>query len=337
LHRRHTALAIYRGWSVLVVAESALPEITGDDTDWDGGAPLYSPAWVAQRLGVTPATLRTWHHRYDLGPTGRTTGGHRRYSLLDLQRLDRMQHLTTSGIGVAEAARLSHQPPTTASHRPVLDHEPLPAHSAAPAAQLEPLMAAADDLDQACTGRIVAAALHAHGVVTTWTDLITPALRRAGERFARSADGIQSEHVLSESIRAALGDVVRRDRHWEPVPPVLIAAPDGEQHVLPLHALAAALAELNRPSVLLGASVPSAALVAAAARVAPAAIFLWSHDPATARRIDLTGGPTTTGRTRPPLLLGGPGWPHRLPRWADALVDDLRTALRACAGAPSST
>jgi hypothetical protein len=67
------------------------------------------------------------------------------------------------------------------------------------------------------------------------------------------------------------------------VPPILIAAPDEEQHVLPLHALAAALAELNRPSVLLGASVPSAALVAAAARIAPPVIFLWSHHPDTAR------------------------------------------------------
>ena len=119
------------------------------------------------------------------------------------------------------------------------------------------------------------------------------------------------------------------------MPPTLIAAHNGEQHVLPLHALAAALAELNRPSVLLGASVPFTALAAAAARVAPAAIFLWSQGPATARRVDLTGGPTITGRARPALVLGGPGWPHRLPRWADALVDDLPAALRACANTPS--
>jgi DNA-binding transcriptional MerR regulator len=292
---------------------------------------------VARRLGVTPATLRTWHHRYDLGPTGRTTGGHRRYSQGDLERLDRMRHLTAGGIGVAEAARLSHQAPMTPPHRRVPEHEDRPAHIAAPAAQLEPLIAAADDLDQAATGRIVADTLHVHGVVPTWTDLITPALRRAGERFARSSDGIQSEHVLSESIRAALGDVVRRDRHWEPVPPILIAAPDGEQHVLPLHALAAGLAELNRPSVLLGASVPSAALVAAAARVAPAVIFLWSHDPATAQRVDLTGAPTGTSRTGPALVLGGPGWPRRLPRWAASLVDDLPAALRVCLDPPATS
>jgi hypothetical protein len=121
------------------------------------------------------------------------------------------------------------------------------------------------------------------------------------------------------------------------VAPILIAAPDGEQHVLPLHALAAGLAELNRPSVLLGASVPAAALVAAAARVAPAVIFLWSHDPATAPRVDLTGAPTGTSRTGPALVLGGPGWPRRLPRWAASLVDDLPAALRVCLDPPATS
>ncbi|MDT7552627.1 MAG: MerR family transcriptional regulator, light-induced transcriptional regulator [Pseudonocardiales bacterium] len=316
-----------------MVAESALPEKAGNG---DGDTPLYSPAWVARRLGVTPATLRTWHHRYDLGPTGRTTGRHRRYSPTDLERFDRMRQLTTGGIGVAEAARLSHESPITTRHGRA-EHEDPPKPTTVPAAQLERLIAAADDLDQVSTGRIVHDALRVHGVVSTWDELVTPALRRAGERFACSSDGIQSEHVLSESIRAALGDIVRRDRHWEPVPPTLIAAPDGEQHVLPLHALAAGLAELNRPSVLLGASVPTTALAAAADRVEPTVIFLWSQDPATARPVDRTGVPTTTNRTRPALVLGGPGWPHRLPRWAAALVDDLPAALRVCLDPPSMT
>jgi MerR family transcriptional regulator, light-induced transcriptional regulator len=305
----------------------------GEDDGSEDVTPLYSPAWVAQRLGVTPATLRTWHHRYELGPTGRTAGGHRRYSQADLDRLDRMRDLTTSGIGVAESARLSHRLPPTPGRVP--DHARSSADIAPPGARVESLIAAADDLDQASTARMVADALHVHGVRATWAELITPALRRAGDRFARSADGVQAEHVLSESIRAALGDVIRRDHRWESVPPALLAAPDGEQHVLPLHALAAAMAELDRPSVLLGASVPSSALVAAAARIEPAVIFLWSQDPRTARRVDLTGVPTSPDRGRPALVLGGPGWPRRLPRWATAHVGDLPAALRFCVDAAS--
>lgn len=296
---------------------SSTPVAGDSDRQRDDGS-LYSPGWVARRIGVTPATLRTWHHRYDLGPTGRSAGGHRRYSSADLARLDRMLELTATGVAVAEAARLSH----LANAAPAPDDRP--------PASVQDLGCAADDLDQATAARLVADSLRAHGVVTTWTDLIAPALRDTGEQFARTADGIQAEHILSESIRAALGDVVRRDRRWEPVPPVLLAAPDGEHHVLPLHALAAGLAELGRPAVLLGASVPTDAIAAAAARVAPSAVFLWSQDPATAARISPAGPLLPPGPPRPAFVLGGPGWPHRPPSWATTRVDDLTTALRAC-------
>lgn len=300
------------------------PTPVADDFDPDrhraDDGSLYSPGWVARRIGVTPATLRTWHHRYDLGPTGRSAGGHRRYSSADLARLDRMLELTAAGVAVAEAARLSH----------LANAAPVPV---GPTASARDLGRAADDLDQATAARLVAESLRAHGVVTTWTDLIAPALRDTGEQFARTADGIQAEHVLSESIRAALGDVVRQDRRWDAVPPILLAAPDGEHHVLPLHALAAGLAELGRPAVLLGASVPADALAAAAARVAPSAVFLWSQDPSTAAGISPAGPVLPPELRTPAFVLGGPGWPHRPPPWATTRVDDLRTALGACTDA----
>ncbi|MSW39326.1 MAG: MerR family transcriptional regulator, partial [Actinobacteria bacterium] len=47
-----------------------------------------SVAAVAQRIGVAPATLRTWDRRYGLGPSSHTQGSHRRYSRQDVARLD---------------------------------------------------------------------------------------------------------------------------------------------------------------------------------------------------------------------------------------------------------
>lgn len=298
----------------------------------DDGAPAYSPGWVARRLGVTPTTLRAWHHRYDLGPTGRSAGGHRRYSPADLARLDRMLELTTSGVAVAEAARLSHLGDAGPSSDAPAD-EP----SGRPDGSVEDLHGAAEDLDQATTGRIVADSLRVRGVLVTWTGLITPVLQRVGEQFARTADGIQVEHIVTEPVRAALGDVVRRERRWARVPPVLIAAADGEQHVLPLHALAAALAELGRPSVLLGASVPTAALVAAVNPDRTGGGLPVVPDPGDgeddrphragpARRAAPTGG-----------RRGGPGWSRRPPGWATARADDLPTAVRSCTARPPRT
>ena len=53
---------------------------------------------VARRLGVAPATLRTWDRRYCLGPSQHAAGAHRRYSALDVARLERMRRLVLSGV-----------------------------------------------------------------------------------------------------------------------------------------------------------------------------------------------------------------------------------------------
>ena len=45
----------------------------------DGAGELLLPvAAVARRLGVAPATLRTWDRRYGLGPSVHAPGAHRR-------------------------------------------------------------------------------------------------------------------------------------------------------------------------------------------------------------------------------------------------------------------
>jgi MerR family transcriptional regulator, light-induced transcriptional regulator len=208
------------------------------------------------------------------------------------------------------------------------DRPPTPRESASPPLangdQVDALTRAALELDQATATTIMHGALRAHGVVDAWTDILAPALRRRGERFDRTADGVAAEHLLSECTRTALSAVIWRRRRWNRCPPVLLAAPDGEQHVLPLHALAAALAEVHQPSVLLGASTPPRALLDAAAQLAPTVIFLWAHTPDTARHAELT-----TLRHHPDqmtLVLGGPGWPLQ----TAGQVDDLAAALRAC-------
>ena len=69
------------------------------------GEPMLSVAAVARRLGVAPATLRTWDRRYGLGPTDHTTGRHRRYGDRDIARLELMQRALLRGASPAEAAR----------------------------------------------------------------------------------------------------------------------------------------------------------------------------------------------------------------------------------------
>ncbi|WP_322747197.1 MULTISPECIES: MerR family transcriptional regulator [unclassified Frankia] len=69
--------------------------------------PRYTVAAVARRLGVAPATLRTWNRRYGLGPADHVSGTRRRYGPHDLARLEFMCRLTRDGIAPAEAARIA--------------------------------------------------------------------------------------------------------------------------------------------------------------------------------------------------------------------------------------
>jgi hypothetical protein len=77
--------------------------------------PRLPVAAVAGRLGVAPATLRTWDRRYGLGPTRHSAGEHRRYSPADVARLDLLHRLVLAGVPPAEAARIARQPALPAS------------------------------------------------------------------------------------------------------------------------------------------------------------------------------------------------------------------------------
>jgi DNA-binding transcriptional MerR regulator len=69
--------------------------------------PTLKVAAVARRLGVAPATLRTWARRYGVGPPAHTAGAHRQYTVEDLARLLVMRRLTLEGVAPAEAARIA--------------------------------------------------------------------------------------------------------------------------------------------------------------------------------------------------------------------------------------
>jgi MerR family transcriptional regulator, light-induced transcriptional regulator len=78
---------------------------TGHPSEGAGDAePTLPVAAVARRLGIAPATLRTWDRRYGVGPSGHTTGRHRRYAAADIARLELMQRALLRGAAPAEAA-----------------------------------------------------------------------------------------------------------------------------------------------------------------------------------------------------------------------------------------
>jgi DNA-binding transcriptional MerR regulator len=80
---------------------------SGPDVGDSDSRPTLKVAAVARRLGVAPATLRTWARRYGIGPPSHTAGEHRQYTAKDLARLVMMRRLTLEGVAPAEAARIA--------------------------------------------------------------------------------------------------------------------------------------------------------------------------------------------------------------------------------------
>jgi MerR family transcriptional regulator, light-induced transcriptional regulator len=302
-------------------------------------------AAAARRLGVAPATLRTWDRRYGIGPSGHTPGRHRRYSPADVARLELMQHALVRGASPADAARFATTAPMPGPEHagggwpqlPVDHHEGsaddiqiriggLMLRLPAAGRRAHGLARAALMLDPVPVRGLLTESVAAIGVEATWDDVVRPVLNAIAERWAHTGAGVEIEHQLSECVAGVFG--VQATAALETgARPVLLAAMPGEQHVLPLVALSAALASHGVPCRTLGANLPVQALVAAVRRTAPSVVVLWAQLIETADTEALGSLPRTRPRFR--TLAAGPGWadlalPPRI-GWLDSLVTARRT------------
>ncbi|MFF4849192.1 MerR family transcriptional regulator [Streptomyces sp. NPDC001194] len=272
---------------------------------------------VARRLGVSPTTLRSWERRYAIGPARREPGRHRRWTAGDIARLELMCRLTADGVPPAEAARaaLGGAPgaggaaagPTAAPGGP----DALPLGAVRP--ECRGLSRAAVRLDAPTVAELLDAALAENGLVTAWEEVIAPTLHAVGRKWATAGERyVEVEHLLSWQISAALHRI--RPLPEPPrSPPVLLACVPGEQHSLPIEALTAALGQRGVPARMFGSALPAEALHDAVRRTGPRGVVLWAQsrttaDPALARSVAGIEWGLRGARTRPALLLAGPGW-----------------------------
>jgi hypothetical protein len=177
---------------------------------------------------------------------------------------------------------------------------------------------------------MVRESLERRGVIATWDSLVVPAMVTIGQRWAKTGQGVDVEHLMSECILGVLRYHVQRFAA-NPVNtrPILLACAEEEQHSLPLHAVSAALAERHVATRVLGARVPADALAAAIRRVGPAGVFLWAQRPHTGDPRQLSVLPEI--RPAPVIAVAGPGWPTQPERYAPRhrvfAVHDLSEAV----------
>lgn len=299
----------------------------------DPSAPSLTVSALARRLGVAPATLRTWDRRYGVGPSGHSAGAHRRYTPADVRRLEVMRGLTLEGVAPVEAARaaLAASVDGELPAEPDRDHPkvvPLRDTDAA----VRGLTRAALALDSRAIDRAVVAAFEKHGVLWTWDALLVPVLAGIGERWQETGAGVDVEHLMAETVLGALRSVVASAPEPRNARPVLLAGAPEELHTLPLQALAAALAERAIDARVLGARVPGDALATAVRRGGASAVFVWAHRPALADVDQITSIPAM----RPPvkIVVGGPGWTEAPVPGAECVssLSEAVTVLQRAAG-----
>ncbi len=261
---------------------------------------LLTVAAVARRIGVAPATLRTWDRRYGLGPSSHEAGEHRRYCPNDLAQLTLMRRLIISGVAPADAAARAKAHSGSVSVENVIQDFEVREDV------VDSLHRAAKSLDKNFVETLLRKDISENGVIASWTEVIVPLLFLVGDEWAATGAGIEVEHMLSEIIKRLLREGVAEIKEPVNTQPVLLASVGEELHCLALHALAAALAEKGIETFFLGARTPLEAISGMVKRAAPPAVFLWAQleqnsDPKFFNELPVV-------RPAPRVIVGGPGW-----------------------------
>ncbi len=257
-------------------------------------------AAVARRIGVAPATLRTWDRRYGLGPSEHSDGEHRRYCPGDVAKLTMMRRLIVAGVAPADAAEQARSCKTEVPLTKIVKEFEVREDV------VDAIYKALQSFDRAFIEATLAHEIEEYGVEGAWADVIVPTLFLIGEEWEKNQKGIEIEHLFSEILKRTMHNrVVELTRPINPRP-VLLASVGEELHTLPIYALAAALCERNIQTYVLGARTPLEALSAMVSRCAPPAIFLWAQLPKNADEKYWNEIPAI--RPAPRIFVGGPGW-----------------------------
>ena len=198
-------------------------------------------AALSRRTGVPADTLRKWEQRYDVLRPERTEGGQRRYTEVDVARVEWLCERLAEGFRIGEAAALLGTGTVDAPKSPAdLRRAVYDAVARADVRALRGL------LDQAFTVLPLEQAL---------TRVVEPVLQRVGDAWASGELSVAQEHLVSAAIRARLERLLA-DARGDVRGVAVLACVPGEQHELGLLMLGTLLRADGWQVAYLGADAP---------------------------------------------------------------------------------
>jgi methanogenic corrinoid protein MtbC1 len=202
--------------------------------------PSLNIAALTQRTGVPSDTIRKWEQRYGVLHPERTAGGQRRYSELDVARVEWLKARLGEGYRIGEAASLLGPG----------EHVPLSAD------QLRTeIVDATLRTDVAGLGNLVEQALSLPSLHDAFFEVLAPALIEVGTRWEAGELTVAQEHLATSTVRAAMQRLLADVRANVRGVAVLACAP-GEQHEIGLLMFAVLLRADGWQVAYLGADTP---------------------------------------------------------------------------------
>lgn len=237
---------------------------------------------VAQRTGLTPATLRAWERRYGVVEPDRSEGGQRLYSDRDVERLNRLRLLSEAGRPISLVAALG-----DAQAEALLLEDRTQRRSVAPGpGDAEGATGpAASGIVDAAYRRVAAldgdgleAALRRAavrlGARAFLEEVLGPLLHRIGVAWAQGELGTAEEHLcttVTERVLAWLTEPAAADPGS---PRIVVATLSGERHGLGARLVAAAAGLEGWHVTHLGVDLPARDIAGAVRTLGAAAVAL---------------------------------------------------------------
>jgi methanogenic corrinoid protein MtbC1 len=250
--------------------------------------PSLNIAALTRRTGVPQDTIRKWEQRYGVLKPERTAGGQRRYTELDVARVEWLKARLDEGYRIGEAASLLGPG----------DRAPLSAVDLR-----NEIVDAALRADVSGLGSLVEQALSLSSLQDAFFEVLAPALTEVGERWAAGELTVAQEHLATSTVRAAMQRLLADVRADVRGVAVLACVP-GEQHEIGLLMLAVLMRADGWQVAYLGADTPVPDAVALARDLGATALCFSASTAEGARALDAALEQVPPG-TR--VVLGGRG------------------------------
>jgi methanogenic corrinoid protein MtbC1 len=204
--------------------------------------PSLNIAALTKRTGVPQDTIRKWEQRYGVLKPERTAGGQRRYTELDVARVEWLKARLGEGYRIGEAASL------------------LGAGDRVPLSNIDlrnEIVDATLRSDVAGLGNLVEQTLSLSTLQEAFFDVLAPALIDVGTRWEAGEISVAQEHLASSTVRSAMQRLLADARAGVRGVAVLACVP-GERHEIGLLMFAVLLRAEGWQVAYLGADTPVA-------------------------------------------------------------------------------